>query len=248
MFPIRDHNPSTRVPYVTYAIMAINILVFVLNFPKYGNERLLLAFYSDYAAVPAWVTQGEHLYTVITSMFLHGGFMHLFGNMLFLWIFGDNIEDSFGHIGFLIFYLVCGVIATYSHILMEPTSTTPLVGASGAIAGVMGAYMLLFPKARVDVIIILIIYIRYVAVPAFVVLLIWIALQVFGVFSAQGAGGVAYGAHLGGFAVGVLLTIPYFLRHGGMRFWFQNDYHPPHPGTAVPEPRLSDIPRVVRRR
>ena len=138
-------------------------------------------------------------------MFLHAGWMHLGGNMLFLWIFGDNLEEEMGHLGFLIFYLACGAAAGLAQALPDPGALTPMVGASGAIAGVMGGYLLLFPKARVDVLFIFIIFFRIFAIPAWIVLGIWLALQIFsGVATPTDAGGVAYWAHVGGFVAGLV--------------------------------------------
>ncbi len=241
MFPYRDHNPSSRIPYVTYSLMAINIAIFLLTLN--ANEYEL---YSRFALVPAWVTHGEGYLGLLTSMFLHGGWMHIFGNMLFLWVFGDNVEDSFGHFWFLIFYLLSGFGADALHIALAPNSNTPMIGASGAIAGVLGAYWLLFPRARVDVLVILIIYIRSFAVPAFWVLLAWIAIQVFfGLTSSTTGGGVAYWAHFGGFVAGLLMTLPYWLGRGGIEYWKRIHYHPPHPASKTPE--IGRLP-VTRRR
>ncbi|MHA3914967.1 rhomboid family intramembrane serine protease [Halovulum sp. GXIMD14793] len=197
--------------------------------------------------IPAMVTQQGDYQSVLTSMFLHGGFMHLAGNMLFLWIFGDNLEDSFGHIWFLIFYLLSGLGAAAAHIVADPTSTVPTVGASGAIAGVMGGYLLLFPKARVDVLLVLGFFWRLIALPAWVVLGVWFGLQVFSGASqvGVGGGGVAYWAHVGGFVAGVAMVVPYFLRQGGGQFWIRVDGHPPHPPTFE---GVSSIPVVRRRR
>lgn len=247
MFPIRDHNPSGRVPYVTYAIIAINVLVF-LSYVAVIDQAQFGSILGDFALVPAEVTRGEETYTLLTSMFMHGGWMHLIGNMLFLWIFGDNLEDAFGHIGFLIFYLVCGVAADIAHILPDPNSQVPLVGASGAIAGVMGGYLLLYPKAKVDVLLIFIIFFRVFTIAAWIVLAIWFAIQIFsGAANGTEGGGVAYWAHAGGFVAGILLSLPYFLKQGGPQFWNRNEGHPPHPEQKIPE-RISNIPVVRRQR
>ena len=157
MFPIRDHNPSGRTPYVTWALLAINIAVFLSYVQLFGDYRALNAFFFDYAAIPARITSGAGFETLLTSMFLHGGWMRLIGNMLFLFIFGDNVEDEMGHIPFLVFYLATGLLAGLVHVISAPYSAVPTVGASGAIAGVMGAYLLLFPKAQVDILIIIVI-------------------------------------------------------------------------------------------
>ena len=246
MFPIRDHNPSGRTPYVVYALIAVNIAIFLLQLPYSGNDRALAGFWGNFALYPAAVTQDGDYTGILTSMFLHAGWMHIGGNMLFLWIFGDNLEDQMGHVGFLIFYLACGILAALAHIYSAPGSTVPTVGASGAIAGVMGGYLLLFPRARVDVVVIIVIFFRVFTLPASVMLGIWFALQVFGGFStpAQG-GGVAFWAHAGGFIAGIVLTLPVWLRRGGAGFWNRTHGQPPHPEITY---RRSSIPPVRRRR
>ena len=246
MFPIRDHNPSGGRPYVVYALIAINVAVFLLQLPYSGDGRVLQAFWGDFALKPADVTFKGDYTGIFTSMFLHAGWMHIGGNMLFLWIFGDNLEDQMGHVGFLIFYLACGILAALAHIYSAPGSTVPTVGASGAIAGVMGGYLLLFPRARVDVVVIIVIIFRVFTLPAWVMLGIWFALQVFGGFStpAEG-GGVAFWAHAGGFIAGIVLTLPVWLRRGGAGFWNRTHGQPPHPEITY---RRSSIPPVRRRR
>ena len=246
MFPIRDHNPSGRTPYVVYALIAVNIAVFLLQLPYSGNDRALAGFWGNFALYPAAVTRDGDYTGILTSMFLHAGWMHIGGNMLFLWIFGDNLEDQMGHVGFLIFYLACGILAALAHIYSAPGSTVPTVGASGAIAGVMGGYLLLFPRARVDVVVIIVIIFRVFTLPAWVMLGIWVALQVFGGFStpAEG-GGVAFWAHAGGFIAGIVLTLPVWLRRGGAGFWNRTHGQPPHPEITY---RRSSIPPVRRRR
>ena len=249
MFPIRDHNPSRRTPFVTWTLMVTNIAVFLAYYPAMSGDVYELAgFWQTWALVPAEVSSGQELHTLLTSMFLHGGWWHLAGNMLFLWIFGDNMEDAFGHIGFLGFYLASGLAADGLQIAAAPWSTVPVVGASGAIAGVLGGYLLLYPKARVDILIIIVIIFKTFALRAWIVLGIWFALQLFGGFSSPSdEGGVAHWAHAGGFIAGVLLALPWWLRRGGPAFWSRTEGHPPHPPTATPE-RLSSIPVVRRRR
>lgn len=244
MFPIRDHNPSGRTPYVTYALMAVNVVVFLSYVSLFADDRALNRFFFDYAAIPARILSGDGFSTLLTSMFLHGGWLHLAGNMLFLYIFGDNVEDEMGHMPFLGFYLTTGVAASAIHILSAPGSVVPVVGASGAIAGVMGGYLLLFPKARIDILLILIIIFRIFPIPAWIMLAIWFGMQfVGGVGSDPNGGGVAYWAHAGGFVAGVLLTIPLWLRLGGTGFWQRTDGHPPHPEVRY---TASRIPRVRR--
>ncbi|MEM7472960.1 MAG: rhomboid family intramembrane serine protease [Pseudomonadota bacterium] len=247
MFPIRDHNPSERTPYVTYALLAANILIFLSYWPLQTNDPSGLAqFWDAWAMRPVEIVNGVDLHTLVTSMFLHGGWMHLAGNMLFLYIFGDNLEDQLGHVPFLIFYVVCGVLADFGQILADPTSAIPNVGASGAIAGVMGGYLLLFPKAKVDIIIIFVIFFKIFPIPAWVMLGVWMAFQLFNGLTADVAGGgVAYWAHAGGFVVGFLLLVPFWLRRGGQGFWTRTEGHPPHPDARYSP---STIPVIKRRK
>ncbi|WP_371226472.1 rhomboid family intramembrane serine protease [Roseovarius sp. 2305UL8-3] len=247
MLPIRDHNPSGRTPYVTYALMAINIVVFLSYVSMFNDPRAINQFFYEWAMVPVLVTTEGTYQTMLTSMFLHGGWMHLAGNMLFLWIFGDNMEDEMGHVGYLLFYIAAGMGAGLAHVIAGPYSQVPTVGASGAIAGVMGGYLLLFPKAKVDILLIIIFYVRILPIPAWVMLGLWFGFQLFaGVGADSSGGGVAYWAHAGGFVVGLILTIPLFLRHGGTAFWEQTEGHPPHP-EATYELAASRIPRVKRK-
>ncbi|PLS23488.1 rhomboid family intramembrane serine protease [Neptunicoccus cionae] len=249
MFPIRDHNPSRRTPFVTYILLAANILIFVAYYPAAsGNEYALAAVWQDWATIPRNVSSGSDLHTIFTSMFLHGGWMHLAGNMLFLWIFGDNMEDAFGHLKFLGFYLLCGVAADLLQVFADPYALVPVVGASGAIAGVLGGYLLLYPRARVDVVIIFIIFFKTFALRAWIVLSAWLALQLFGGFATPtDGGGVAYWAHVGGFIAGIALSLPYWISRGGPRFWSATEGHPPHPPTPTPLVR-SRVPVVRRKR
>ncbi|HGG04210.1 MAG TPA: rhomboid family intramembrane serine protease [Aliiroseovarius sp.] len=248
MFPIRDHNPAERTPFVTYALIAVNILVYLAMLPTYGDEQALYGVFYRWGLVPDWIMHGEQYQTLLTHMFLHGGFMHLAGNMLFLWIFGDNLEDELGHVGFLLFYLASGLGAAALQIYFGPDSQAPMVGASGAIAGIMGGYLLLFPKARVDVLFIFIVFFKIFPVPAWLMLIVWFGLQLFnGVASIAGGSEVAYWAHAGGFIVGLVWVLPFWLRQGGPDFWARTRGHPPHPEAKY---RLSEspIPRVRRRR
>jgi len=216
MLPIGDDDSDRRfAPFINYVLIAINILVFVFLQGMGGNEKFTYAF----STVPAEILTGKDIaagvleptpvpvyFTLITSMFMHGGWAHLLGNMLFLWVFGDNIENRIGHIRYLIFYLVCGIIASLSHVFVSGSdSLIPSLGASGAISGVLGGYLLLFPSRRVRVIM----GRGITTVPAFVALGIWIVFQVIsqlGVLGGdQGGGGVAYAAHIGGFVAGLAL-------------------------------------------
>ncbi|WP_171173613.1 rhomboid family intramembrane serine protease [Ruegeria sp. HKCCD8929] len=247
MLPIRDHNPSGRTPYVVYLLMAANILIFLSYVGMMDNDRLINRFFFDYAIIPARIADGFSFETLVTSMFLHGGWMHLAGNMLFLWIFGDNLEDEMGHIPFLLFYLASGIGAGLIHVLASPSSVIPTVGASGAIAGVMGGYLLLFPRARVDILLILLIYFRIFSIPAFVMLGVWLGMQFLGgVSSDPDQGGVAYWAHAGGFFVGLALCIPLWLKRGGTTYWNRTHGHPPHPEHKY-KLSPSRIPRIPRK-
>ncbi|MCQ0094093.1 rhomboid family intramembrane serine protease [Roseovarius sp. M141] len=247
MFPIRDHNPSGRTPYVTYALIAANVIIFISYWPLMSDPRALNAFYVDWAMIPAKVTYAGAYPSLITSTFLHGGVMHLAGNMLFLWVFGDNLEDEMGHLPYLAFYLACGVGSGLAQLMSEPYSLVPTVGASGAIAGVMGGYLLLFPKAKVDVLIIFVIFFRILPIPAWIMLGLWFGFQIFGGLSMPATGGgVAYWAHAGGFVIGVLLTVPLLLRRGGPQFWARNEGRPPHP-QAKYEYARTRIPKVRRK-
>ena len=245
LFPFRDHNPSERTPYVTWAILIANIAIFLGYYSLFsGNERLLARFFFEWGLVPA----NASVATFFTSMFLHGGVMHLAGNMLFLWVYGDNLEDQMGHAGFLLFYLLSGLAAAGAQFLADPTSTVPMVGASGAIAGVMGGYLLLFPKARVDVLFFLVVIFRIIPVPAWIVLGAWFGIQLIqGSVMTSDQGGVAYWAHAGGFLAGLALTFPLWLRRGGPVFWRRTEGHPPHPEARYRAVRTG-IPRVTRKR
>ncbi|WP_050930576.1 rhomboid family intramembrane serine protease [Aestuariivita boseongensis] len=251
MFPIRDHNPSGRVPYITYALMALNIVIFIAAYPLYSDQVALFEFYNAWAIVPYEISAGRELHTIFTSMFLHAGFMHLAGNMLFLFIFGDNMEDEMGHMRYLLFYLASGVAAGLMQVVAAPYSGIPTIGASGAIAGVMGGYLLLFPRAKVDVLIILVIFFRILPIPAWIMLGLWLGMQFLGGFTSAGdQGGVAYWAHAGGFLAGMILTVPLWLRLGGTAFWNKTEGHPPHPEaryvfaeSRIPKISRNEVPR-----
>lgn len=203
MLPLRDHNPSGQFPFVTYGLIAANVAVFVymLLLGPAGPDN----FIARLALIPADIIHGQNLHTLITAMFLHGGFAHILGNMLFLNIFGDNLEDRFGHLGFLAFYLGAGLAGSGLQILLDPNSHIPNLGASGAIAGTLGGYLVLYPDHRIDV---LWGFYGRSSVPARFMLGYWIVFQfLFGFGSIGGTGGgVAYFAHIGGFAFGYLVT------------------------------------------
>jgi membrane associated rhomboid family serine protease len=248
MFPIRDHNPSGNTPFVTYTLIAANIAIFLAYWFGLQSENALNEFYYQWGIVPQFVTSGYNLPTLITHMFLHGGWMHLAGNMLFLWIFGDNLEDLMGPVKFLLFYVAAGLAAAGLQIMADPSSQIPMVGASGAIAGVLGGYLLLFPRARVDVLIILVIIFKVFPVPAWMMLGLWFGIQVFsGVTTPSDGGGVAYWAHAGGFVAGLLLCIPLWRGLGGMAYWQRNHGQPAHPAAEYQFAK-SRIPTIPRRK
>lgn len=235
MFPIGDDNSEiTITPYVNYGLIAVNILVFLLLQQAGYNDHFTYAF----SLVPKEIMTGHDLagtefirdmsgqvigkitleptpfsvyITLLSSMFMHGGFMHIAGNMLFLWIFGDNIENRIGHVRYLVFYLICGFLAATGQIVMDTGSTIPMLGASGAISGVLGGYILLFPNNRVRALI----FNFFTTVPAFVAVGLWIALQVIESYVDSGEGGVAYAAHIGGFLGGLILIKIFAIGTGG---------------------------------
>jgi membrane associated rhomboid family serine protease len=225
LLPLSDDNTGRQTtPYVVYTFIAINLVVFIMQLMQ--GDR----FWLGYAAVPYEIIHNTDLVgqrggipqeagpspiwlTLLTSMFMHGGYMHIIGNMLFLWVFGDNIEDNFGHLKFIIFYVLCGLIASFSQIMLDPQSVIPTLGASGAIAGVLGAYLVLFPKNRIYSLLPLPIIWTTVTVPAWVMIGIWIVMQFFSQIASISSntaqtrgGGVAYMAHIGGFIAGVVLV------------------------------------------
>src|SRR5262249_22739976 len=202
MIPLRDVIPSRTVPYLTVTIIILNALAwfYELSLPRED----LPVFLQQFGVVPAYFAAP----TLITSMFLHGGWMHVIGNMWYLWIFGDNVEDRLGHGRFIIFYLLCGIVAAFGQILIDPTSTLPTIGASGAIAGVMGAYFVLYPQSRVLTLIPLIIFWEIVELPAIVLLGFWFLMQLFDAgrvaVTSSAGGGVAFMAHVAGFIFGLI--------------------------------------------
>lgn len=222
MIPLRDDNPSESKPFVTITFIVICVLVFLWQF-SLGNEGGQRAIYA-LGVIPAVLLGGRELppelhlvdpsFTILSSMFMHGGWMHLIGNMLYLWIFGDNVEDSMGHVRYTVFYLLCGVAAVFAQAVPEPNSVVPMVGASGAISGVLGAYVLLHPHARVLVAIPLGFVLQTMRLPAGIVLALWFGLQLFSSLMAQpGQGGVAFRAHIGGFIAGMVLVLIFKKRH-----------------------------------
>jgi membrane associated rhomboid family serine protease len=210
MIPLRDINPRRRFPLVTIGLIVLNVVVFAYEFFLPGEEALNL-FTSNWGLVPAQLMQLQPraILSVFTSMFVHGGLFHLAGNMLYLWIFGDNIESALGSFRFIIFYLLCGIGAALGQVLTDTSSTIPMIGASGAISGVLGAYLLLYPRVEVETLVFIGYFIRLVKMPALVVLGLWILLQLFSGLLSLGAaatGGVAFFAHIGGFFTGLVLV------------------------------------------
>lgn len=227
MFPIRDDNPHFITPYATFAIIAANVAAWIF-LQGLGTEPALSASVCQLGLIPGELLQivepgtrlqisasaycelgaSSNWHTLLTSMFMHGSWLHIIGNMWFMWIFGNNVEDSMGHVRFVVFYLLSGLAAAAAQILADPGSSVPMVGASGAIGGVMGAYILLYPRVHVHMLVFLGFFITTVAVPAYLMLGYWLLIQVFSGLASTGAqgGGVAFWAHVGGFAAGALLV------------------------------------------
>jgi membrane associated rhomboid family serine protease len=230
--PLKDKNPTLHFPFVTIALIAVNIAVFIYELSLGPGVN---AFIASYGAIPYEITQNTDLtgwyrglpfaheqgppvlqLTLLSSMFMHGSFFHIVGNMLFLWIFGNNIEDILGSARFLLFYLACGLIAALTHIATDPSSPIPMVGASGAVAGVLGAYLISFPRARVLTLVFFFIFIRIIELPAALILFFWFVIQAFSgaaeLTSGSASGGVAWFAHIGGFLAGAIFMVLLFRR------------------------------------
>lgn len=221
MIPLRDANPTSRRAWVTLMLIAANVAVFLLWEPVGGSAREQSIFFVCHGAIPDEMTDLQPipevdalcggksvLVSILTSMFIHGGILHIAGNMLFLWVFGNNIEDSMGRVKFALFYLLAGLIAVYSQALIDPGSTAPTIGASGAVAGVLGAYALLHPRARILTLIFIIFFVTLVEIPALILLAVWFVLQfipALGQVAVESGGdqGIAYFAHVGGFLFGL---------------------------------------------
>ncbi len=248
MFPVRDDNPSFLRPVATAAIVGLNAVSWVV-LQGLGSPPALVESVCTLGLVPGEllqtlpvgsqfplspthaciVTESPAWHTLVTSMFLHGGWMHLLGNLWFLWIFGDNVEDAMGHVRFAVFYLACGLVAAVAQIASNPDSGVPMVGASGAIGGVMGAYVMLYPRVHVHLFVFLGFFVTTVAVPAVLMLGYWFVLQLFGGFGSLGSegGGTAFWAHVGGFAAGIVLVFPFrdpaLLRRHPYHGWRRRD-------------------------
>ncbi len=238
MFPYKDENPTVLTPVVTVGIIALNVLTWVflqgLGAPGPLAHSVcqlgltpgeLLGTVRAGVRVPLGdeffcvIGARPHYATVLTSMFMHGGWLHLLGNMWFLWIFGNNIEDAMGHVRFVVFYLLCGVVAAATQVAVQPHSVVPMVGASGAISGVLGAYLLLYPRVRVHTLVFLGLFVTTITLPAYLMLGYWILLQLLGglpALAGTDTGGVAFFAHIGGFAAGMIL-VGVFVRSENLR-------------------------------
>jgi len=257
MFPISDDNPTLRTPVMTYLLLGIIVFVW-LYFQGAGlNTDALVVSVCNWGMVPGELTgraplgfgvplsetaacvidnAPTNIYTPVTSMFLHGGWGHIIGNCLFFWVFGNNVEDSMGRLRFLVFYLLCGLVAAGAHVLIDPASPVPTVGASGAISGILGAYLVLYPRVRVNLLVIIIFLIRIFPVPAWLVLIYWFGLQLLtGLpqltsLRPDASGGVAVWAHIGGFVAGVVLIKLFENRsYTAQRTTWRHRLHPDHP-------------------
>jgi membrane associated rhomboid family serine protease len=221
VIPLRDVIPSRTTPFLTVTIIAVNAVAFFYELSL--SRRELTMFLQQFGVVPAFFTPA----TLVTSMFLHGGWMHFIGNMLYLWIFGDNVEDRLGHGRFLVFYLLCGFIAAFGQTWMDPESTVPMIGASGAIAGVMGAYLVLYPRSRVLTLIPLIIFWEIIEIPAVFLLGFWFLMQLFSAgaiaTTAQAtSGGVAFMAHVAGFLAGTAGVFVFRKKRRPEAWWLES--------------------------
>jgi membrane associated rhomboid family serine protease len=220
MIPLRDVIPSRSTPYITVTLIVMNAAAWLYELTMPGD--VLPVFLQLYGVVPADFSAP----TLVSSMFLHGGWSHFIGNMWYLWIFGDNVEDRMGHARFVAFYLLCGMVAALGHVAMDPSSTLPTIGASGAIAGVMGAYFVLYPHSRVLTLIPLIIYFEIVELPAVLLLGFWFVMQLFNagaiaVTASTAGGGIAFAAHVAGFVAGLLGVFVFRKRRPSKEWWAQ---------------------------
>ncbi len=228
MIPLKDSNPTERFPIITVVFIALNILVFLYQ-ASLGDDAVA-SFIGAFSLVPARLLHAGTMLpgpvpvgiTIFTSQFLHGGLLHLIGNMLYLWIFGNNVEDAMGRSRFIVFYLLCGAMASMAHALMNAQSNIPMIGASGAISGILGAYVLLHPRARVLTLFTLGFFIRMIEVPAMMVLGFWFVFQFLNAVVAKGAGGVAWYAHIGGFLAGLALIV--LFKRSDVPLWGKRRY------------------------
>ncbi|MEX2284316.1 MAG: rhomboid family intramembrane serine protease [Gemmatimonadota bacterium] len=224
MFPLRDDNPTLLTPVITIALIIVNVVVWLYLQGAGMSQEVLASSVCQFGSIPAELTgqmggfEGVQLAedlppcefgglrwsSLLTSMFMHGGWLHLIGNMWFLWLFGNNVEDSMGHLRFVFFYLLTGLAGALAHVYTAPDSLIPTVGASGAISGVMGAYLLLYPRIKIETLFVIIVFIKIIPVPAWFVLGEWFALQLLSSRAPSIGGGVAFWAHIGGFVAGLL--------------------------------------------
>jgi membrane associated rhomboid family serine protease len=217
--PTRDSTYRLTPPFITIGLITINVLIYLyqISIP----EEQLYDWFRTFGVVPIRLINGEGFFTLISSLFIHGNLLHLLGNMLYLWIFGDNIETTLGHGKFLLFYILCGIMATLSQVIIEPGLDQPVIGASGAISGVLGAYLIRYPRARVEVLIWFFIFIRRLWIPARYLLLFWFFMQLtngLGSLSLEQSRGVAWFAHIGGFLAGIVLLY-LILSYERKRIW-----------------------------
>lgn len=220
MLPLSDDNRGRRrPPVVTWTFIAINVVLFL--YEQVLSTPDLARLFNEYGVIPSEISAGGGLLALITSMFLHGGWLHVIGNMLFLWVFGDNVEDVMGHVRYLTFYVITGVSASLVQVFVNPDSMVPLIGASGAISGVLAAYIVCFPRGKILTLVTLGIFITSVLLPAWIMIGYWIVLQVVQGSLSLGvdaeAGGVAFFAHIGGFAIGLALVVP-FRKHDRVEY------------------------------
>jgi membrane associated rhomboid family serine protease len=228
VIPLKDSNPTERFPIITVVFIILNILVFLYQASLADDS--VESFVGAFSLVPARLLHTGTVLpgpvpagiTIFTSQFLHGGLFHLIGNMLYLWIFGNNVEDAMGRVRFIIFYLLCGALAAMTHAFMNPQSSIPMIGASGAVSGILGAYVLLYPKARVLTLFTLGFFIRMIEVPAIMVLGFWLVFQLLNALIGQGASGVAWYAHIGGFLAGMALII--LFKRNDVPLWGKRRY------------------------
>lgn len=219
MIPFKDDNPTRHFPIVTIALIAANLAIFIFEFLSPSDHQKLAYAYGavPHAILSFNTVQPLHpLVTIFTSMFMHGGLLHLGSNMLYLWIFGNNIEDKLGYVKFIIFYLLCGVVAAYAYAFTNSASTVPMIGASGAVSGILGAYILLFPHARIHTLVFFVFFVQVIRLPAIIVIGFWIGIQFLNGLISHGTAaqdGIAWFAHIGGFVFGILM-IKAFVKNG----------------------------------
>jgi len=208
LIPLKDDNPRILVPFFNYGLIICNVAIYLYQM-SLPDPETVEGFVKTYGAIPAHIMQGGQLSTLFSAMFLHGGLLHLLSNMLYLWIFGDNVEGLMGHPRYVVFYLLCGIAATMSHIAMMPNSPEPMIGASGAISGILGAYVVKFPRARILILVPIVIFLTTLRIPALFVLGFWFIYQLtngLGILYSKAGSHIAWFAHIGGFVAGLLLV------------------------------------------